>query len=327
MANTVIIEEHGGSDKLILSNRKIGAVGPGQVRLHQKFAGLNFIDIYQRSGLYQLALPSALGMEGSGIVEEVGEGVTHLREGDRVAYASQPPGSYSEERVMPAAQVCVLPDAISFAEGAAMMLKGLTVQYLFHRTTPLNKGDTVLFHAAAGGVGLLACQWARSEGIALIGTAGTDEKCSLALEHGATHCINYNSKNFLREVKDITNNEGVDVVMDAVGAATFDGSIDALKPLGMFISFGNASGTVQPINIAILGQKGSLKITRPTLFTHIANHDTCQTMARHLFEKVTSSEVKLRIDQTYALSDIKLAHDQLETRQTTGCSVISTGRA
>ena len=327
MASTVIIEEHGGSDKLILSNRKIGAVGPGQVRLCQKFSGLNFIDIYQRSGLYQLALPSALGMEGSGIVEEVGEGVTHLREGDRVAYASQPPGSYSEERVMPAAQVCVLPDAISFAEGAAMMLKGLTVQYLFHRTTPLNKGDTVLFHAAAGGVGLLACQWARSEGITLIGTAGTDEKCSLALEHGATHCINYNSKNFLREVKDITNNEGVDVVMDAVGAATFDGSIDALKPLGMFISFGNASGTVQPINIGMLGQKGSLKITRPTLFTHIANHDTCQTMARHLFEKVTSGEVKLRIDQTYALSDIKLAHDQLETRQTTGCSVISTGGA
>ena len=327
MASTVVIEEHGGSDKLILSNRKIGAVGPGQVRLRQKFSGLNFIDIYQRSGLYQLALPSALGMEGSGIVEEVGEGVTHLREGDRVAYASQPPGSYSEERVMPAAQVCVLPDAISFAEGAAMMLKGLTVQYLFHRTTPLDKGDTVLFHAAAGGVGLLACQWARSEGITLIGTAGTDEKCSLAHEHGANHCINYNSKNFLVEVRDITNNKGVDVVMDAVGATTFDGSIDALKPLGMFISFGNASGTVQPINIAILGQKGSLKITRPTLFTHIANHDTCQTMARHLFEKVTSGEVKLRIDQTYALSDIKLAHDQLETRQTTGCSVISTDGA
>ena len=327
MAATVIIEEHGGPDKLILSNRTIGAVGPGQVRLRQKFAGLNFIDIYQRSGLYQLPLPSALGMEGSGIVEEVGEGVSHLREGDRVAYASQPPGSYSEERVMPAAQVCLLPDAISFAEGAAMMLKGLTVQYLFHRTTPLNRGDTVLFHAAAGGVGLLACQWARSEDITLIGTAGTDEKCSLALEYGATHCINYNSKNFLSEVRDITNYEGVDVVMDAVGTATFDGSIDALKPLGMFISFGNASGTVQPINIGMLGQKGSLKITRPTLFTHIANHDTCQTMARHLFEKVTSGEVKLRIDQTYALSDIKVAHDQLETRQTTGCSVISTDGA
>lgn len=327
MAITVVIEEHGGSDKLILSNHKIGAVGPGQVRLRQKFSGLNFIDIYQRSGLYQLPLPSALGMEGSGIVEEVGEGVSHLREGDRVAYASQPPGSYSEERVMPAAQVCLLPDAISFAEGAAMMLKGLTVQYLFHRTTPLNRGDTVLFHAAAGGVGLLACQWARSEDITLIGTAGTDEKCSLALEYGATHCINYNSKNFLREVRDITNYEGVDVVMDAVGTATFDGSIDALKPLGMFISFGNASGTVQPINIGMLGQKGSLKITRPTLFTHIANHETCQTMARHLFEKVTSGEVKLRIDQTYALSDIQLAHDQLETRQTTGCSVISTDGA
>ncbi len=327
MAKTVIIEEHGGSEKLILSNRELGAVGDGQVRLRQKFAGLNFIDIYQRSGLYQLPLPSALGMEGSGIVEEVGEGVTHLKEGDRVAYASQPPGSYSEERVMPAAQVCLLPDAISFEEGAAMMLKGLTVQYLFHRTTPLNRGDTVLFHAAAGGVGLIACQWARSEGIILIGTAGTDEKCNLALEHGATYCINYNTKDFLQEVKDITNNEGVDVVMDSVGAATFDGSVDALKSLGMFISFGNSSGPVEPINIGMLGQKGSLKITRPTVFTHIAKHDTCQTMARHLFRKVISGEIKLRIDQTYGLSDIKLAHYQLETRQTTGCSVISTDDA
>jgi len=183
----------------------------------------------------------------------------------------------------------------------------------------------VRFQAAAGGVGLLACQWARSEGITLIGTAGTDEKCALAVEHGAAHCINYNSKDFLKEVKDITNNEGVDVVMDAVGADTFEGSIDALKPLGMFISFGNASGSVAPINIGMLGQKGSLKITRPTLFTHIAKHDTCQSMAGHLFDKVTSGQVKLRIDQTFALSDIKLAHDQLETRQTTGCSVISTG--
>ena len=324
MTKTVIIEEHGGSDKLIITNRDIGTVGAGQVRLHQKFSGLNFIDIYQRSGLYQLPLPSALGMEGSGVVEEVGEGVTHLREGDRVAYASQPPGSYCEERVMPAAQVFALPDAINFEEGAAMMLKGLTVQYLFHRTTQLNKGNTVLFHAAAGGVGLLACQWARSEGITLIGTAGTEEKCNLALEHGASHCINYNTKDFLKEVKDITNNEGVDVVMDAVGAATFNGSIDALKPLGMFISFGNASGPVAPLNIGMLGQKGSLKITRPTLFTHIAKHDTCQTMARHLFGKVTSGDVKLQIYQTFALSDIKFAHDQLETRQTTGCSVIST---
>ena len=324
MAKTVIIEEHGGSNKLILSNRDISAVGPGEVRLRQKFAGLNFIDVYQRSGLYQLPLPSALGMEGSGIVEEVGTEVTHLKEGDRVAYASQPPGSYSEERVMPASQVCVLPDALSFEEGAAMMLKGLTVQYLFHRTTPLNKGDTVLFHAAAGGVGLLACQWARSEEITLIGTAGTDEKCNLALEHGATHCINYNTKDFLKEVKDITNNEGVDVVMDAVGAATFNGSIDALKPLGMFISFGNASGPIAPIDIGMLGQKGSLKITRPTVFTHIVKHDICQSMARLLFGKVISGEVKLRINQTYALSNIKLAHDQLETRQTTGCSVIST---
>jgi NADPH2:quinone reductase len=216
-----------------------------------------------------------------------------------------------------------LPDAISFEEGAAMMLKGLTVQYLFHRTTPLKAGDTVLFHAAAGGVGLIACQWARSEGINLIGTAGTDEKCALALEHGANHCINYNDQDFTAKVRELTDGQGVDVVMDAVGASTFEGSLDSLKPLGMMISFGNASGPVQPLNIGLLGPKGSLKITRPTLFTHIADHATCQDMAAQLFAKVQSGDVKIRIGQTHALDNIHTAHDALEARKTTGSTILT----
>ena len=223
---------------------------------------------------------------------------------------------------MPAAQVCPLPDDISFEQGAAMMLKGMTTQYLFHRTTPLKAGDTVLFHAAAGGVGLIACQWARSEGITLIGTAGTDEKCQLALDHGAAHCINYRKENFAEKVRELTDGKGVDVVMDAVGADTFEGSLDSLKPLGMMISFGNASGPVPPVNIGILGQKGSLKITRPTLFTHIADHAACQDMARSLFAKVQSGDVKIRIDQRFALDDVAEAHWALEARQTTGSTVL-----
>jgi NADPH2:quinone reductase len=262
-------------------------------------------------------------MEASGVIEAVGEGVTHLKVGDRAAYAAMPPGSYCEARVMPAAQVCPLPGGISFEEGAAMMLKGLTVQYLFHRTTPIKAGDTVLFHAAAGGVGLIACQWALSEGINLIGTAGTDEKCALALEHGANHCINYNDQDFTAKVRELTDGKGVDVVMDAVGASTFEGSLDSLKPLGMMISFGNASGPVPPFNIGLLGPKGSLKITRPTLFTHIADHATCQDMAVQLFAKVQSGDVKIRIDQTHALDDIRAAHDALEARKTTGSTILT----
>jgi NADPH2:quinone reductase len=257
------------------------------------------------------------------VIEAVGDGVTHLKVGDRAAYAAMPPGAYCEARVMPAAQVCPLPDAISFEEGAAMMLKGLTVQYLFHRTTPLKAGDTVLFHAAAGGVGLIACQWARSEGINLIGTAGTDEKCVLALAHGANHCINYNDQDFTAKVRELTDGQGVDVVMDAVGASTFEGSLDSLKPLGMMISFGNASGPVPPFNIGLLGPKGSLKITRPTLFTHIADHATCQDMAAQLFAKVQSGDVKIRIGQTHALDNIHTAHDALEARKTTGSTILT----
>ena len=256
------------------------------------------------------------------MVEAVGAGVSHLKPGDRAAYAAAPPGAYCEARVMPAAQVCPLPDAISFEEGAAMMLKGLTVQYLFRRTTPLKKGDTVLFHAAAGGVGLIACQWARAEGITLIGTAGTDEKCALARENGAAHVINYRTEDFVARVKQITGGKGVDVVMDSVGKDTFEGSLDCLKPLGMMITFGNASGPVPPFNLATLAAKGSLKITRPTLFSHIADHDTCQQMARELFEKVTSGAVKIAIDQRYPLAEVAEAHRALEARKTTGATVL-----
>ena len=323
MAKTVIIEEHGGSDKLRIVDREVGAPGPGEVRIAHKACGLNFIDVYQRSGLYPMELPHALGMEAAGVIEAVGEGVTHLKVGDRAAYAAMPSGAYAEARVMPAAQVCPLPDGVSFDEAAAMMLKGLTVEYLFHRTTPLKAGDTVLFHAAAGGVGLIACQWAKSEGIHLIGTAGTDEKCQLALDHGAEHCINYNTTpDFTAKVRELTDGRGVDVVMDSVGKDTFIGSLDSLKPLGMMISFGNASGPVENFNLGILAQKGSLKVTRPTLFAHIADHATCQEMAAHLFGKVTSGAVKIRIDQRFPLDQVALAHDTLEARKTTGSTIL-----
>ena len=323
MARTVIIEEAGGADKLIVADRPVGDPGPGEIRIRHKVCGLNYIDVYQRSGLYPLPLPHALGMEAAGVVEAVGAGVAHLKEGDRAAYAAMPPGAYSEARVMPAAQVCPLPDGLSFETAAAAMLQGLTVEYLFHRTTPLARGDRVLFHAAAGGVGLIACQWARSEGIALIGTAGTDAKCALAAEHGAAHTINYRSADFVAAVKEITGGAGVDVVMDGVGKDTFDGSLDCLKPLGMMISFGNASGPVPPVNLLTLAAKGSLKLTRATLFTHLADHETCQAMARHLFDKLLSGAVTMTIGQTYPLEEVAAAHRALEARETTGSTLLT----
>ena len=322
MALTAVIEAHGGPEQFKLVDVEVGEPGPGEIRIAHKAVGLNFIDVYQRTGLYPMQLPHAMGMEAAGIIEAVGEGVTHLKVGDRAAYASQPPGAYTEARVMPAAQVCPLPDGISFEEGAAMMLKGMTVEYLFHRTTPLKRGDTVLFHAAAGGVGLIACQWAKSEGITLIGTAGTDKKCQLALDHGAAHCINYRSTDWAARVSELTGGAGVDAVMDAVGADTFEGSLDSLKPLGMMISFGNASGPVPPFSVGILGAKGSLKITRPTIFTHIGDHATCQAMAKHLADKVLSGDVKINIGQRFALKDVAKAHAALEARQTTGSTIL-----
>lgn len=322
MARTVIIEAAGGPENLRVVDRDVGAPGPGEIRIRQRACGLNFIDVYQRSGLYPLELPHALGMEAAGEIEAVGEGVTHLKPGDRAAYAAAPPGAYAEARVMSAAQVCPLPDGVSFEAGAAMMLKGLTVNYLFRRTTPIQRGDTVLLHAAAGGVGLIACQWARSDGITLIGTAGSDAKCRLALDNGAAHCINYRDEDWVARVRELTGGKGVDVVMDAVGADTFEGSLDCLRPLGMMISFGNASGPVPPLSLATLAQKGSLKITRPTLFTHIAEHETCQQMARELFAKVESGDVIIHIDQRFPLDEVAEAHRALEARRTTGSTIL-----
>ncbi len=321
-AKTVLIDAHGGPEAMYLADRPLGQPGPGEVLIRHKAIGLNFIDVYQRSGLYKLPLPAALGMEASGVIEAVGDGVTHLRPGDRAAYACQPPGAYTEARVMPAGQVCPLPDAVSFEDAAAMMLKGLTTHYLFRRTTPIAKGDTVLFHAAAGGVGLIACQWARAEGITLIGTAGSDEKCALAAQHGATHTINYRREDFTAKVRELTDGRGVDVVMDSVGADTFEGSLNCLKPLGMMISFGNASGPVPPFDLSILAAKGSLKITRPTLFAHIADPATCQQMAADLFDMVTSGKIKIRIDQRFPLADVVKAHEALEGRKTTGATIL-----
>jgi NADPH2:quinone reductase len=323
MAKTVIIEETGGPEVLKIVDREVGEPGAGQIRIRHEAIGLNFIDCYHRSGLYPMQLPVALGMEAAGVVEAVGEGVTHLKPGDRAAYASNPPGAYCEARVMPAAQVCPLPVGISFEDAASIMLQGMTVQFLFHRTTPIAKGDTVLFHAAAGGVGLIACQWAKSEGIRLIGTAGSDEKCRLAEAHGADVCINYRTEDFVSRVRELTDVKGVPVVMDSVGKDTFDGSLDCLSPLGMMISFGNASGPVPPFNIGILAQKGSLKITRPTLFAHIADHAVCQEMARNLFAKMDSGAVKTNIGQRYKLDDVAEAHRALEARKTTGSTILT----
>jgi NADPH2:quinone reductase len=326
MTQAVIIEKNGGPEELKLVDVKVGEPGPGQIRIRHKAIGLNFIDVYQRSGLYQLPMPLQLGMEASGIVEAVGEGVTHLKVGDRAAYASQPPGSYCEERVMPAMTVCKLPDAISFETGAAMMLKGWTAQYLLKHSRPvegLHAGDFVLFHAAAGGVGLIACQWAKALGLQLIGTAGSDAKCQLAKAHGAAHVINYATEDFQARVKDITGGKGVKVVYDSVGKDTWDKSLDCLSPFGLMVSFGNASGPVAPFSPGILGPKGSIYVTRQTLFSHITTRERTQAMADDLFDAVVSGKVKIRIDQTYALKDVAQAHRDLEARKTTGCTIIT----
>jgi len=324
-SKTVRITQYGGPEALSLADVPVGEPGPGEIRIRHHACGLNFIDVYQRTGLYQNPLPLNLGMEGAGIVEAVGEGVTHLKAGDRAAYASNPPGAYSQARVMPAKNVCRLPEAISFETGAAMMLKGLTVQYLLKKTLPqagLHPGDFVLFHAAAGGVGLIACQWARSLGLKLIGTAGSAEKCALALEQGATHAIDYRKDDFVARVKEITGGKGVKVVYDSVGADTFVKSLDCLQPFGLAANFGNASGKVPPMDTGLLAAKGSLYMTRPTLFTHIATRESTQAMADDLFAVVASGAVKIRIDQRYPLAEVAQAHRDLEARKTTGCSVL-----
>ena len=322
----VSIDRNGGPEQHPIIDAVVGDPGPGEIRIRHKAVGLNFIDVYHRNGLYTLPMPLRLGREASGVVEAVGEGVTHLKAGDRAAYASQPPGSYCQARVMPARNVCRLPDAISFETGAAMMLKGLTAQYLLKRTLPqggLNPGDHVLFHAAAGGVGLIACQWARAMGLQLIGTAGSEAKCALALEHGATHAINYATEDFLARVKEITGGKGVKVVYDSVGKDTWDKSLDCLSPFGLMACFGNASGPAPSFAPGILGAKGSIYVTRQTLFTHIATRESNQAMADDLFEAVTSGKVKIRIDQRYPLEQVQQAHRDLEARKTTGCTILT----
>ena len=325
MTQTIQIQQFGGPEQMQMVDLPVGDPGPGEIRIRHHAVGLNFIDVYQRTGLYPNALPLSLGMEGAGIVEAVGAGVSHLQPGDRAAYASNPPGSYCQVRVMPAKTVCKLPDAISFETGAAMMLKGLTAQYLLKKTLPaegLQAGDFVLWHAAAGGVGLIACQWARALGLQLIATAGSDEKCQLALAHGAVHAINYRTEDFVARVKAITGGAGVKVVYDSVGKDTFDGSLNVLRPFGLLASFGNASGPVPPFAPGILGAKGSLYLTRATLFSHIASREATQAMADDLFAVVASGAVKIRIDQRYPLADVARAHTALEARNTTGCSIL-----
>ena len=320
MPRRVVIRQHGGPEVLEVEEHAVGDPGPGEIRVRHRAVGLNFIDTYQRTGAYALDLPAGLGMEAAGDVEAVGAGVGHVREGDPVAYACQPPGAYCDVRVMPAAQVVPLPSAVSYEEAAALMLKGMTAHYLFRRTVPFAQGDAVLFHAAAGGVGLIACQWAVADGLRLIGTAGTKAKRALAVEHGAEACLDY-AADWVAEAKRLTDGRGVDAVMDGVGRATWAGSLDALAPLGTMISFGAASGVPEPVPLSALAAK-SLKLTRPTLFTHIADPATCRSMAREMFDLVIDGHLSVRIDQRFALDDVAEAHRALEGRATTGSTVL-----
>ncbi len=325
MPLAIQIRAFGGPEQMQLTDLPVGEPGPGEVRIRHHASGLNYIDVYQRTGMYASPLPLTLGMEGAGIIEAVGPDVMHLNAGDRAAYASNPPGSYSEVRVMPAKNVVRLPDAIDFDTAAGMMLKGLTAQYLLKKTRPvegLEPGDHVLFHAAAGGVGLIACQWARALGLQLIGTAGNAAKCQLALDHGAAHAIDYSSQDFVAEVKRITGGRGVKVVYDSVGKDTFERSLECLRPFGLMASFGNASGPVPPFAPGSRGPKGSLYLTRQTLFTHIATREATQAMADDLFDVVGSGVVKIRIDQRYPLAQAAQAHRDLEARKTTGSTVL-----
>ncbi|MFV0680933.1 quinone oxidoreductase family protein [Ottowia sp.] len=324
MPLAVQIARPGGAEEMHLVDVPVGDPGPGEVRIRHHAIGLNYIDVYQRTGLYPLPMPLTLGMEGAGVVEAVGEGVAHLKAGDRAAYTSNPPGSYSQVRVMPALAVCKLPEGISFETGAAMMLKGLTVQYLLRKTLPvegLQAGDHILWHAAAGGVGLIACQWAKALGYQLIATAGSDEKCQLALANGASAAINYRAENFVDKVAEITGGRGVKVVYDSVGKDTWEGSLKCLREFGLMASFGNASGVVPPFAPTVLAPK-CLYVTRTTIFTHIAQRERCQQMADDLFNVVSSGQVKIHVEQRFALSEVQAAHRALEARQTVGSSVL-----
>jgi NADPH:quinone reductase len=322
MAKAIVIKQTGGPEVMEYVDVTVGEPGPGEARVKQFACGLNYIDVYFRNGAYPQPLPAGLGMEGAGVVEAVGPGVTHVKAGDRVAYAGRPTGAYADARIMPAAILVKLPDAIDFDTAAAMMLQGLTVQYLFRRTFPLKGGETILFHAAAGGVGLIACQWARALGVTMIGTVGSDEKAALAKAHGCAHTINYNTENFVERVKDITGGKGVSVVYDSIGKDTFTGSLDCLSPLGMMVSFGAASGPVPQFSLNEIASRGSLFITRPSLFTYIAKREDLDAMAADLFTMVVGGKVKIDVNQRYALKDVAQAHRDLEARKTTGSTIL-----
>jgi NADPH2:quinone reductase len=312
----------GGPEVLVYEDVAVGDPGPNQARVRHTAIGVNFIDTYHRSGLYPLPLPSGVGSEAAGVVEAVGPGVTWVKPGDRVGYAGGPPGSYSEARIVPADRLVKVPDGISDQQVAAMMLKGMTTQYLIRRTFKVQPGQTVLFHAAAGGVGLIACQWLKALGVTVIGTVGSDEKAKLAKAHGCDHTIVYTRESFVERVKEITGGKKVPVVYDSVGKDTYMGSLDCLQPLGMLVIFGNGSGPVPPFDLGLLAQKGSLFITRPTLFTYTAQREDLEATANELFEVVKSGKVKIEVNQTYALKDAVQAHRDLEGRKTTGSTVL-----
>jgi len=322
MTKVIQIQRVGGPEVMELVDVHLGAPGPGEAQVRQHAIGLNFIDVYFRTGQYAQPLPGGLGMEGAGVVEAVGEGVTEVKVGDRVAYAGRPIGAYAEARNLPAAQLLVLPDNVDFETAAAMMLQGLTVQYLFHRTVQLKAGDTILFHAAAGGVGLIACQWAKLLGVTLIGTVGSDEKAELATRNGAHHVINYNRENFTERVREITGGKGVTAVYDSIGKDTFIGSLDCLRPLGTMVSFGNASGPVDPFSLSELANRGSLFVTRPSLMAYMSTRAELEAAAKSLFGVVASGAVKIDVRQRYALADVARAHTELEARKTTGSSIL-----
>ena len=316
----VQLSQFGSPEVLKSVDVNVGEPGPGEARVRHHAIGLNYIDIYQRTGVYPNQLPFILGMEGSGIVEAVGKGVTHVKPGDRVAYAGNPVGAYTEARVMPALPLIKIPKQISFETGACMMLKGMTAHYLLKRTANVQKGHTILFHAAAGGVGLIAMQIAKMLGVTVIGTVGSDEKAKLAKKWGCTHTINYSKENFVERVKEITKGRGVDVVFDSVGKDTFQGSLDSLRRYGLLVSFGNASGKVAPIDFSVM--RGTLFITRPSLMSYTATREDLELTANDLVKMVANKKLVIPIERTYRLSEVQQAHRDLEGRKTTGCSVL-----
>ena len=322
MTYAIRIHQAGGPEVLSWESVDLPAPGAGEATVRHAAVGLNFIDTYHRTGLYPLPLPSSIGLEGAGVVEAVGAGVTEVQVGDRVAYAGGPIGAYAEARNIPAHRLLKLPDAISFDTAAAMMLQGLTAAYLLRKTYRVQPGDAVLIHAAAGGVGLIACQWAKALGATVIGTVGSDAKGELAKAHGCDHVINYSTENFVDRVRQITGGEGVPVVYDGVGKDTFMGSLDSLRPLGMLVTYGNASGPVPPLDLLLLSQKGSLFVTRPTIVSYTAKRADLEALGAELFDVVASGKVKIEVHQRYALKDAAQAHRDLEARKTTGSTIL-----